>query len=253
MSKTVLQLVQSILNDMDSEPINALGDSLEAEQVASILADTFQDIVYTEDLPEHRELLKLTAASDVLAPTEFTYEDNVIRVHRVWYDIQENAVPTDAARAYHEIMWCDPMDFIDRMDAVSSAGSDYDTVLENSSGTTLRIINNQHPSFYTSFDNKTIVMNSYNSTYDTTLQQSKVRAFGAVVPSIDVTDGAHVVDLSPAHTQYLLREALSRCAEVLKGGTTAKLEQNTRRVRFYLQNDRYRTVQPNTRNDYGRH
>jgi hypothetical protein len=252
MSKTVLQLVQSILNDMDSEPINALGDSLEAEQVASILSDTFQDIVYTEDLPEHRELLKLTAASDSAAPTQYTYADNVIRVHRVWYDIQENTTPTDAARVYHEITWCDPMDFIDRMDSVGSSGTDYDTILENSSGTTLRIVNNQHPSYYTSFDNKTIVMNSYNSTYDTTLQASKVRAYGAVVPTIDTTDGSHVVDLSPAHTQYLLRETLSRCFETLKGGTTPKMEQNTRRVRFYLQNDRYRTVQPNNRNDYGR-
>jgi hypothetical protein len=252
MSRTVLQLIQSILNDMDSEPINALGETLESEQVASILSDTFQDIVYTEDLPEHREILKLTAASDTAAPTEFSYADNVIRIHRVWYDTQDNVTATDANRVYLEVVWCDPLDFIDRMDSVGSSGTDYDTILENSSGTTLRIINNQHPSFYTSFDNKTIVMNSYNSAYDTTLQASKVRAYGAVVPTIDVTDGAHVVDLSPAHTQYLLRESTSRCFETLKGGTTPKMEQNTRRVRFYLQNDRYRTVRDNARNDYGR-
>ena len=253
MSKTVLQLVQSILNDMDSEPVNGIDESLEAEQVVSILADTFQDIVYTEDLPEHRELLKLTAAADSTAPTEFSYDDNVIRVHRVWYDIQDNSPATDANRIYSEIMWCDPLDFIDRLDAVDPSGTDYDTILENSSGTVIRIRNDKHPTFYTSFDNKTIVMNSYNSTYDTTLQASKVRAYGAVVPIFDSTNGASVVDLDPAHTQYLLREATSRCFELLKGGTTPKMEQNTRRVRFYLQNDKYRTVQPNIRNNYGRH
>ena len=53
MTKTVLQMVQIILNDMDSEPVNQLSDTLEAEQVASVLAETFNDIVTTREIPEH--------------------------------------------------------------------------------------------------------------------------------------------------------------------------------------------------------
>lgn len=252
MAKTVLQMVQQILNDMDSEPVNGLSDSVEAEQVLSILAETFDDIVYTEDLPEHRELLKLTALSDAARPTEFLYADNVVRVHRVWYDVQDNNPATDAAREYREVRYCDPLEFIDRMDARNSLGVDFDTVLEESSGTTLRVYNDRHPSFYTSFDNKRIVMDSYDSAFDATLQESKVRAYGSVVPVFDKTDPDHVVDLDPAHTQYLLREATGRCFDLLKGGTTQKLEQSTRKVRYYLQNDRYRTVQPNIKPNYGR-
>lgn len=252
MPKTVLQLVQQILNDMDSEPVNQLSDTLEAEQVAAVLAETFEDIVSTREIPEHRTLLKLTPASDSQYPTVFLYEDNVFRITNVWYDIQENTTPTDANREYREVYWCDPLDFIRKIDAVDSAGSDYDTVTELASGTTFRIRNNKHPSFYTSFDNKRIIMDSYHSTYDDTLQSSKVRAYGVIIPTFNQFDPDHEVDLDPAHTQYLLREATARCFDLFKGGVTPKVEQAAKRVKNHLRNDRYRTVRPNIRNDYGR-
>ncbi len=148
--------------------------------------------------------------------------------------------------------WCEPLEFLDRIDAVSSSGSDYDTVLENSAGTTLRIVNNKFPSFYTSFDNKRIIMDSYNSAYDDTLQASKVRAYGTVLPTFNESDGSSTVDLDPAHTQYLLKEATARCFDLYKGGVTPKLEQSVKRVKNHLRNDRFRTERPNTRNDYGR-
>ena len=252
MSKTVLQMVQKILNDMDSEPVNQLSDTLEAEQVASVLAETFNDIMTTRDIPEHQELLKLTPASDSAYPTEFIYEDDVTRITDVWYDVQLNVTPTNAARLYRPIRWCDPLDFLNQIDNVSTAGTDYDTVLERSSGTTLRIVNNRHPSFYTSFDDKRIIMDSYNKTYDDTLQSSKVRAYGVKLPTFNEFDPDHVVDLDPAYTQYLLKEATARCFDLFKGGVTPKLEQSVKRVKNHLRNDRYRTKRPNIRNDYGR-
>lgn len=252
MAKTVLEMVQIILNDMDSEPVNQLSDTLEAEQVAIVLEETFNDIVSTRDVPEHKQLLKLTPASDSEYPTEFIYEDNVVRIEKVWYDVQENIVPTNAARTYREIYWKDPLDFLRAVDPYSSAGTDYDTVLERSSGTTLRIQNNAHPTFYTSFDNGRIVMNSYHGVYDDTLQASKVRAYGSVLPTFNKDDPDHVVDLGPAYTQYLLKEATARCFDLFKGGITPKLEQSVKRAKNHLRNDRYRTLRANTRNDYGR-
>lgn len=252
MTKTVLQMVQIILNDMDSEPVNQLSDTLEAEQIASVLAEAYYDIISTREVPEHRELLKLTPASDSEYPTEFIYEDNVTKITNVWYDVQENVVSTNAARVYKELYWCEPLDFLHKIDGMSVADTNYDTVLERSSGTTLRIRNNQHPSFYTSFDNKRIICDSYHSLYDDTLQSSKVRAYGVVQPVFNQHDPNHVIDLDPAHTQYLLKEATARCFDLFKGGVTPKLEQSVKRVKNHLRNDRYRTVRPNIRNKYGR-
>lgn len=252
MSKTVLQMVQKILNDMDSEPVNQLSDTLEAEQVASVLAETFIDITTTRDIPEHRQLLKLVPASDNAYPTEFYYEDNVTHITNVWYDVQTNAPPTDNGRRYKEIYWLEPMDFLARIDYNASGSIDFDTVLERKSGTALRIRNNQFPSYYTSFDDERIIMDAYHSTYDDSLQSSKVRAYGTVQPTFNEFDPDHVVDLDPEYTQYLLKEATARCFDLFKGGTTPKLEQSVKRVKNHLRNDRYRTTRQNIRNHYGR-
>ena len=252
MSKTVLDMVQIILNDMDSEPINQLSDTLEAEQVASVLAETFNEIIQTREIPEHRRLLKLTPASDSEYPTEFTYEDNVTAITKVWYDVQKNTSPTNAARLYKEIYWRDPEDFLYILDGVGSAGTDYTTVLEKDSGTVMRIRNNAFPTYYTSFDDEVIIMDAFHSGYDDTLQASKVRAMGVVEPIFEQYNGAFEVPLDPAYTQYLLKEATARCFDLYKGGTTAKLEQSTKRVKNHLMKSRFRTTRDNIRNDYGR-
>lgn len=252
MAKTVLQMVQTILNDMDSEPVNQLSDTLEAEQVASVLAEAYNEIITTREIPEHRQLLKLTPASDDDYPTEFIYEDNVTRITKVWYDVQKNVVPLTSAREYREVKWCEPEHFIMITDAIGSAGTDFVTITEKLSGTHMRIRKNAFPTYYTSFDDKTIIMDSYNAAYDDSLQASKIRAMGVVQPIFNQYDPDYVIDLDPAYTQYLLKEATARCFDLFKGGVTPKLEQSVKRVKNHLRNDRYRTTRKNVRNHYGR-
>lgn len=251
MAKTVLQMVQIILNDMDSEPVNQLTDTLEAEQVASVLAETFNDIVSTRDIPEHRELIKLVPASDNEKPTQFEYQSDT-KLEKVWYDVQENVSPTDAARQYREIYWEEPLDFLRRADSVGSAGTDFITYIEPKSGTSIRIPNNKFPQYYTSFDDELIVMDSYHAAYDDSLQSSKIRAYGVKRPSFNQFDGAHVVDLDEAYAQYVLKEATARCFDLFKGGPTPKMEQSVKRVKNHLRNDKFNTKRPNVRNHYGR-
>ena len=45
MKSTLLQVVQSILSDMDSEDVNTISDTIEAQQVASVVEDTYFNIM----------------------------------------------------------------------------------------------------------------------------------------------------------------------------------------------------------------
>ena len=240
MKKTLLQIVQSILSDMDSEHVNAISDSVEAQQVASIVEDTFYNIVATRLVPEHDELLKLTAASDSSYPTHFSYPDQVKKITNVWYE--------DSNGDYLEVCWVEPLDFLNKTDGTQS---DFDTVLDKNGGTKLRILNNQRPSFYTSFDDFWMVFNSYDSTQDATLQQSKVRAYGTKTPSFSITD-SFVPDIDDVMFPYLLNESKSVAMSLLKGGSDPKVEQAARRQKSYVQNDLYRTERPNKWSTYGR-
>ena len=59
MKQTLLQMTQSILSDMDSEAVNSISDTVEAQQIASVIEDTFYNISSARDIPEHHQLLNL--------------------------------------------------------------------------------------------------------------------------------------------------------------------------------------------------
>ena len=237
---TLLEIVQSILSDMDSEEASSITDNNESAQVASIVRDTFYNIIATRNVPEHAGLLKLTALSDSAYPSHFSYPDNLKSIDMVWYKTSDGD--------YTEVKWCEPLDFLSRTDG---RGSDYTSVNDKQGATELRIQNNKHPEFYTSFDDEYIVMDSYESAVDTTLQSSKVRAHGVSYPVFSIED-TYTPDLDPVYFPYLLAEAKSTAMSLLKGASDPKVEQAARRQKSYIQNDRYNTTRPVSWNTYGR-
>lgn len=240
--KSLLEIVQSILSDMDSEDVNSLSDTLEAQQVAKVVEDTFYNIVATRDIPEHHGLIKLTALSDSNFPTHFILPENVKAITGLWYDKS-----SDGTLEYGEVHWVSPETFLSRTDGRSS----YVSVADKSAGTNLRIGNTQMPSFYTSFDDEYVVLDSYDSSVDTTLTTSKVRAIGSTIPVFSQTD-AYVPDLDATMFPYLIAEAKSTCFSLFKGGPDPKVDQAARRQKVYVQNDMYRNKRENKRPQYGR-
>ena len=217
MRKTLLQLVNDILSDMDSEGVNTIADTVEATQVAAICESTFYDFVSTRDIEEHREFIKLTSLSNVNTPTHFVYGEDTKRIEGLWYK-------NDSDR-YLVVAWMEPLDFINMIDNRSSS---FVIVEDQQAGTDLRIRNNKHPQFYTSFDDEHVVMDSYDASVDDFLQNSKVRAYGIVHPSFEQTD-THTPDLDSTLFPNYVAECKSRAMSLLKGQVDPKVEQAARR------------------------
>ena len=59
MRTTLLKIVQSILNDMDSEAVNSISDTVEAQQIGSIVEDTYYNMISAREIPEHNKLMTL--------------------------------------------------------------------------------------------------------------------------------------------------------------------------------------------------
>lgn len=241
--KTLLEIVQDTLTLMESEPVNSLSDSIEAEDIASICEATFYDTLLYHEVKDHEGLIKLEALSDNSFPTHFLYPMSVNRVEKVWYDTSENDT-----REYKEIYWCDPLEFLSKTDKHSS---NYTNVLDKTQQTNLRIGNDAPPSFYTSFDNKYIVMDSFKSTVDSSLRESKVRAYGNKYPDFKRFDDTYYPELPDVLFPYYIAECKSRALDAFKGGTTQKTEQAARRGSAFAR-DALKTEQPNVRNNYGR-
>jgi hypothetical protein len=240
---TLLEIVQNILSDMDSEDINSVGDTSESLQVANVVQDTYYNMISNRTVPEHTEMFQLTAESDSSTPTHFTYPSGVVKVDTVWYDVSD-----DATFKYREITWYEPEAFLRATDGSSS---DYTSVTDPVSSTNLRITNNEHPSFYTSFDDNYIVMNAHKSTIDSTLTAAKSRALGIKVPSFSITD-AHTPDIDDNYFPLLIAESKSACFSIFKGAIDPKIEQGARRQRSRVQNDVYKTTKDKVISNYGR-
>lgn len=241
MKYTLLEIVQSILSDMDSEDANSISDHIEAQQVASIVRDTYYNLVSTRVIPEHKELVKLIPLSDSEFPTHFKYPEGVSSIELVSYENSDGR--------YQTVPWMDPLDFLTRTD--ERDGEDYITVKDKTAGTNLRIRNDHQPEYYTSFDDEHVVMNSYDSSVDTTLQASKVRAYGKRIPAFQMSDD-FTPDIDADIFPLLLNESKSAAMSILKGGSDPKVEQAARRQRVYIQNERYNTKREPKRAKYGR-
>ena len=45
MKKTVLEIVQDIMNDMDSDKVNSISDTVESQQIAQTVRTVFESMV----------------------------------------------------------------------------------------------------------------------------------------------------------------------------------------------------------------
>lgn len=240
MKTTLLQIVQSILSDMDSEDVNSISDTIEAQQIASVVEDTYYNIIAAREIPEHNKLMSLTAMANSAKPTHFKYPTNTKKVERVEYN-----VGTVADKEFRVIDFVDPVKFLDNMDEEALLVETFDGSLD------IFVSNDRPPSYYTSFDDEYIIMDSYDASVDSTLQASKVRAMGSSYPTFSQIDSFQP-DLDNTLMPYLLAESKSACFSLFKGGPDPKVEQAARRLKSFQQNDMHKTARANKKPNYGR-
>jgi len=248
MKETLLSFVQSILSDMDSEPVNSIGDSDEAGQIASVIEDTYYNMVVAREIPNLNELISLVSLSDSTRPTHFRYDATGSSKIKDICKVEYNVSSVSGEYTFREILFLKPLDFISRM---QYNGANNLIVEDVNSATKISVITDKMPQYYTSFDNEHIVMDSYDSDIDSTLQASKSRALATRIPDFTISD-TFVPDIDDNLKPMLLAESKSVCFSLFKSGSDPKIEQAARRLKSYTQNDKHNTLQANKRNNYGR-
>src|SRR3546814_1682508 len=89
--------------------------------------------------------------------------------------------------------------------------ANYTTVIDPPTLTNLTIRTDAAPTYFTSFDDKTLIFDSYDSAADSTLQKSKVQVYAYTIPAWVHADDA-IPDL-PEMAFYLLVEEAKRSEE----------------------------------------
>lgn len=243
---TLLEIVQDTMNDMDSDEVNSISDTVEATQIANICRSVYYDVITTVDLPEHTELMSVSGLSNSSRPN-YMDANSVTEIKEFRYNVSDTAGELE----YKLIDYVLPEDFIQRIVTRDTSQTEVIIVTDPTNGISLPIINNKMPDYYTSFDDRYLCFDSYDSAVDSTLQSSKTMVLGIKLPSFTMTD-ASVPDMDDTIFPYYLAEVKSRALSLLKGGPDPKVEQFARKHRYFQRNNRYKTGEQRILNDYGR-
>lgn len=246
---TLLELVQDILSDLNSDNVNSITDTVEAQQVAQTIKSVYFDIIADKNIPEHEGLKQLTSLGDSTKPNYMLIPTNVKRVKWLKYDVRTT---TDTNIQYTTIDYKTPSDFLQDILGNDSSADNVDTVVDFSN-VSLLIRNDKFPQFFTSFDDEYLVFDSYNSTEESTLTASRTLALVTLEPTWTASD-TFVPDLDSDLFPLLLAEAKSLAFINNTQASNPKIEQIAKRHQNNLQNKRHRIKAANTKStpDFGR-
>lgn len=247
MKMTLLEQVQDILSDMNSDNVNSIFDTVEAQQCANMIRSTYYSTITQGKWPHLSRLFRIASSGDNTKPTHMYIEDQIKEIHWVKYDVRENS--TDPIK-YRDIAWMEPHDFVTHVMSRDASKDNVDSVFDYN-GTPLLIINDHAPSYYTTFDDQYLVFDSYNKDVDSTIQHSKTQAYGSIIPEFEMLD-EFVIDLPAKAFPSFHNECKSVAFLRIKEVFDAKADDAARKGRFALAREKRRVSNGVRYPNYGR-
>lgn len=244
---TLIEMVQDILNDLDSDEVNHIDDTIEAQQVAQIIKTSYYEMLGHRNWPHMNKLIQLEASGTLSRPNYLILPENLQELSYFKYD-KAKADATDIN--IQDVKYKEPDDFLRYISGRKSSADNVDTVVDTS-GTQLLIFNDQAPSYWTSFDDMYLVTDSYDKSVDDTLKKSKTQAQAYLIPIWNRID-SFVPDLPAEAFPALLEEAKSTAFVTLKQMANQKAEQKSKRQQTWLSRKAWRAAGGVKYENYGR-
>jgi hypothetical protein len=247
---TLLEIVQDILSDSDGDEVNSISDTVESDQCARVVRDTFRNIVDVHDISYHETITQLEATG-TSTPAQMTRPAGLHSIEWIKYD-KRVLVGDDVD--LQEVTYMDPLSFIE-MTASRTASDANVTTMAMTTNYNVLIKTDEAPTYFTFLEGyDDIIFDSYDSALETNLQASKTLVWGVVKPTLALSDGA-IADLPENLFTLLRNEARAFYFDVYGGGTTKEVDEKKRHSQVRAQRKRHITKgkhDTNTGPHYGR-
>lgn len=224
MKKSLLDMTQDILSDMNSDEVSSVTDTVESMQVAQIIKSTYEDLMSRKNWEHLRQLTQLDSSLTTSRPTHMKVEEAIKEVVSINYDKQRS---TQTSPRWEPVTWLSPDEFLLHTNTRNT--DNVNTIeIEDVTGVKLLIKTDKAPTYYTSFDDEYVVFDSYDNEVDSVLQSVKTQLIAYILPSFTVSD-TFVPDLPAEMFSVLLAEAKSACFARIKQTPDGKSEQQSRK------------------------
>jgi hypothetical protein len=229
MKLSLLDIVQDILSEMDSDEVNSINDTIESEQVAQIVKSTYLEMMSNRNWPHLSRLVQMVAYGDSTKPTHVKLPEYTKELKFINYDIRKDG---ETRRKYQPMRYYEPVEFLQKINGRNSDEDNHEVVADPT-GVEVIIRNDKEPEFFTSFDDEVLVFDSYDKTTSNTLMTSRFQCQAVMMPTWVHADD-HIPDLPSEAFMALQEEAKSTAFLTLKQMGNEKAEQKARRQQRWL-------------------
>lgn len=229
MKYSLLDIVQDVLNDIDSDEVNSIDDTVEAAQVAQIVKSTYFAMMSSRNWPHLRKPIQLIPTSNLAQPTHMFVKDDIKELAFINYDSKKAG---ETRPRFQPMVWMEPDDFL-RMVNRYNVDEDNVTAVRDDSQLLINVMNDRAPTRYTSFDDRTLIFNAFDSAVESNLESTHVQAMAYIMPGWLPADD-FVPDLPDEAFSALMEETKSRASLKLRQVADQKSEQESRRQQKWL-------------------
>lgn len=248
MKQTLLDIVRFILNEMDSDEVNSINDTVESMQVSQVVKGCFLEMVSNRNWPGQKSLAQVHHSGTPDMPTHLKLPESTKEMVTFRYDKSKKEDPTDID--YREVIYRHPDEFL-RIVSARHKDIHNTRIVEDFGGVKLIIKDNQAPSYWTSFDDEYIVCDSYDRSVDDALKKTKTQCLVYKMPTWVHTDDA-IPDLPSEAFAALIEESKSTAFLTLKQMANEKAEQKAVRQQRWLSRKSWRASGGVRYDNYGR-
>lgn len=247
MKKTLLEIVQETLSEMDSDEVNSIDETTESLQVASVVRSCYYEMLAHRNWPHTRKLIQVDHSGSLDRPNYLKSPDNLKELITISYLTTKDS---SLQKTPKELIYKEPDEFLSIVGRRDNTNSNIEEIVDYG-GVKLYILNDVDPTYWTSFDDTYIVTDSYNRAIESTLQKAKTVAVAYLIPAWTHTDD-FVPDLPIEAFPGFVEEVKSTASLALKQMPNNKAEQKAKRQSTWLARKAWKLHGGVTYPDYGR-
>ena len=153
MKSALLELTQDVMNAIDGDEINSISDTVESLQVSNDIKNVYYDLIGRKDWQFLRKLKPFVSISDLDKPTHLKIPDNTSKMEFLLYNKRKEV---GGRNFYTELNFKYPDEFLLSVNQRDNTLSNYQLVTDFD-GAILTVRNDEHPTYFTSFEDKYII------------------------------------------------------------------------------------------------
>lgn len=200
--KSLLSIVQMGLTVTGGDAVSSISENQESEDMAMVARDVYYDVTSWDEWPHKNRIATVSVPGDITAPTVVRLRDSFSFIHKVQYLHNENGEDT----GFTDLCYIEPEYFLDMCD---SKIRNTDTVRMTGYGvnpsTFITVGTDEHPKFYTTFDNEHLIFDSYDKTVDPFISNYKTRVMASVIPDFQLDD-SFILDIPDSMLELYLSQ-----------------------------------------------